>query len=348
MKTKKIRSDSVEARFGLELLEEKIEEYYLGQLMSAKDTAIAMTNDGITVSDDTVLRLVSKFGVRRSKAMAISLVKSTLPRVKMIDDEMESIIDGIVIGDGHIRVNNNTKIGRVVIGSMYEEFALYCQKLLSRYKAQDPHYNSGEKGIGMWETKTLHHIDFYEQHQRWYPGGVKDIPSDIRFTPMMLTLWHLGDGCLSSPLNGNARYMYFSTNSFSRESLENIVVPKFAEIGVEVSRITEDNRVFIATKSIAHLLKFMGGKSPVSCFDYKFDIEEWRAMTSMRQAAESAGLSYGRLSNWVKNGLIEHSRSPGGKKVVFTEDQLSSLRSRVDSGELPIESGKKRRVVDFV
>ena len=342
---RKPRSDSVEARYGKDFVYSKIKECYVDAMMSAKDTAIAMTSNGIPISDDTVLRLVSKMGVRRSKAMAISLVKSTLPRKRFMDDNILDVVDGMVIGDGTIRPNHNTKLARVVMGSVHKEFALYCQSLMLPYKSQYPHYSPGEKGKGMWATSTLHHIDFYEQYLRWYPGGKKDIPSEIRFTPMMLTLWHLGDGCLSSPLSGNARYMYFSTNSFPRSSLEGIVVPKFNEIGVKVARITGDNRVFIATESIAHLLKFMGGKSPVRCFDYKFDIETWRTMTSMKKAAEAVELSYGRLANWVKQGLVEYSRSPGGKKVVFTDEQLSALSSRVESGELPRESGKKRRIV---
>ena len=53
-------------------------------------------------------------------------------------------------------------------------------------------------------------------------------------------------------------------------------------------------------------------------------------------------LDYGRLANWVKKGIVSHTRSAGGKKVVFTESQINILNNRIISGELPIENGKKR------
>lgn len=342
---RKIRSDSAENIYGIENLRNLVTEYYQNQKMSSEETSkILREKHQIEVSDDIVLRLVEKFCIKRSHSEAISISKLTLCQDRVLTKELVQIIDGLNFGDASIRCNHNTRVARLSLGSVHQEFASYCQNLLLIYKMSDPHFYPGPKGKGMWETKTLFHRDLYEMYLRWYPNDIKVIPSDIEFTPEMVLLWYLGDGCLSSPLNGNARYMYFATNCFSRESLEKIVVPKFAEIGIEVCRITDDCRVFIQTNSIPRLLKYMGGRSPVSCFDYKFDIEEWRINTPMKQAALMLNIEYQRLSNWVKHGLIEHSRSPGGKKVVFTADQLKSLADRIESGELPREKGRKRPV----
>jgi len=264
--------------------------------------------------------------------------------IRFLTRELKNIIDGLVFGDGSISANHRTRVGRVKIGSMHKEFAEYCFSILNLYSPSEPYFYPGLKGSGMWDVQTLHHPDLYEMYLRWYPNGIKIIPYDIEFSPTMILLWYLGDGCLSSPLKGNARYMYFATNCFSKESLETIVVSRFSEIGIKVQRITDDCRVFIDTNSINNLLQYMGGKSPVSCFDYKFDIEEWRTFVPMHQAAIDLKIDYNRLANWVKQGLIEHNRSPGGKKVVFTPEQMDKLSKRLDSGELPREKGKKRKI----
>lgn len=341
-----VRNDSLEMKIGVKNIKSIIQTYYVERLMKCEDVAnIIMEKFGVSCSDDAVLRVVNKLGVKRSKAKAISLSRCKLDSNKIMTDRLVGIIDGMMFGDGYLEFNQETKVARIKIGSCHEECSLYYSDLLHEYGCSEPSFNSGLKGIGMWSVYTKFHPDLYEQRIRWYPGGVKQIPADIEFTPEMILLWYLGDGCLSSPLEGNARYMYFATNCFSKDSLERIVVPKFSEIGVEVARITDDSRVFIATNSINKLLQYMGGKSPVKCFDYKFDIEEWRTFMPMKEVAIKANIDYGRLSNWVKQGYIEHSRSPGGKKVVFSEDQFKKLLSRLDSGELPRESGKKNRII---
>ena len=342
---RKLRKDSAEYKFGIDKLNNLISEYYLQGKLSAEETSIVLKEKhGIDISNDIVLRLAQKFNYKRTHAEALSLSMLTMKQDRLIDDSIKNIIDGLNFGDGCIVINKNTRVGRLQFGSMHEEFSKYCSNLLSMYMCSEPHYNSGTKGVGMWSVKTLYHRDFYEMYLRWSPNGIKQIPADIDFNPTTILLWYLGDGCLSSPIKGNARYMYFATNCFSKESLERIVVPKFSEIGIKISRITEDSRVFIATDSINDLLQYMGGKSPVSCFDYKFDIEEWRTFIPMHRAAIDLKIDYARLANWVKQGLVEHNRSPGGKKVVFTPEQMDKLSKRLDSGELPREKSKKRKI----
>lgn len=340
-----MRKDSLEMKLGTDVLKEIVQIYYIDNFMKADDVAEVIKGKFNTpCSGDSVLRIIERLGMKRSKAEAISLGKCTLKRDKIINDKLKNIIDGLLFGDGSSEINVDTKVGRIKMGSCHEEFSLYCSECLKDYLCSKPKYFTGTKGVGMWNIYTKFHPDIYEQHLRWYPDGIKTIPSDIEFSPEMILFWYLGDGCLSSPLKGNARYMYFATNCFSRESLEEVVVPKFKEIGVDVSRVTDDCRVFIETGSINALLEYMGGKSPVRCFDYKFSIEEWRTYTPMKKAALELNIDYGRLSNWVKFGLIEHDRSPGGKKVVFTSEQLAKLSSRLDSGELPRERGAKHRI----
>jgi len=340
-----IRSDSLEGKYGTEFLKELIIKYYVNELMSStKAASIIREKHNVPITPDKILKLTRKIGITRGKSEAVSLWKRGMSYESVMNDELKSVVDGLLMGDGCITIDDNTKVGRLSLGSVHKEFAQYCSNLLKVYGVSEPSYRPGEKGLGMWSIRTFSHPDFYVQRQRWYPNGKKDVPSDVVFDKMFMVLWYLGDGCLSSGSEtGNSRYLYFATQGFPRKSLEEIVVPKFGEIGVEVRSVNKDNCVNISAISFWDLLKFMGGESPVGCFDYKFDLEEWRKLPGMHEVSEMLNLDYQKLSYWVKVGVIEHSRSPGGKKVVFTEDEILNLRARLDSGELPRESGKRVR-----
>jgi len=242
-------------------------------------------------------------------------------------------LDGLLLGDGYVNPNHNTKVGRVSMGLQHLEFLDYCMSFVKEYEPEEPKIYYGKKDNGIWTSKTHFHPDLYEQYLRWYPGGKKDIPEDIELTPTTVLLWYLGDGSLSAVNSANSRSLYFATNSFPRKSIENILVPKLEAIGVETLRITPDNRLFIATRSIPVLLDYMGGKSPVACYDYKFEIEEWRKWKTMKEAAKEVDISYNRLASWVKHKQVDHSRSPGGKKVMFTDEQIEALKAKLDNGE---------------
>ena len=344
---RRVRSDSIEGRYGAEFVRSLVLEFYVNRKLSSTEAVECIEKEyGIKMSADKLLQLAKRLGVTRGKSEATSLSRRTISYDPIMTDDIRDIVDGILMGDGNISVNVNTGVGRLRLDSAHKEFAQYCSDLLRPYDASIPSFSPARKGKGngMWYTQTRFHPDFFEQYERWYYNdGKKDIPQDIRFTKMFLLLWYLGDGSISAPNDMNSRSLYFSTNSFSRRCLDEIVVPKFEEIGIDVRGISKDNRTSIASKSIYRLLQVMGGESPVKCFCYKFDLEEWRTWKPMKQVAKELYISYQKLSHWVKIGKVNHNRSPGGKKVMFTQDQFDMLRIRIDSGELPRQKGKKAR-----
>jgi len=333
---------------------EKIKGYlkhlYIDRQLSTNGIPEVMESEyGIRMSSGKCFHILEEMGILRSKSESISLATSSLDYSRSyLTDEMFAIIDGIVIGDGTMNVNRNTKVARVSISGAQEEFIKYCKKLLSPYGPSELSYTKSDgtkDGLGTWTVRTKFHPDIYKMYNRWYDeNGVKDIPHDVSFYPVTILLWYLGDGSLSSLNKNNSRTLYFSTNSFSKESIEKNLVTKFEKIGMEVSRITSDNRLFLKTKSIVKLLKYMGGESPVKCYSYKFDIEPWRLKKSMKDVSSELNIDYQRLANWVKTGFVEHSRSPGGKKVLFSTEEFDKLMERFRSGELSREKHRKTTI----
>ena len=217
---------------------------------------------------------------------------------------------------------------------------------MSPYDAGELCYtpSNGEKdGLGIWTTTSKFHPDLYTVYKRWYnDNGIKDVPEDVSLKPMSIMLWYLGDGSLSSRMT-NSISLYFSTNSFSKKAIEENLSNRMEELGFLTNRITKDNRLFIKTESIVSLLAYMGGESPVKCYSYKFNVDEWRKKKTMKEVSELLKIDYGKLAALVKTGFINHSRSPGGKKVLFSNDEFKELSERISSGEIPREKHKKTK-----
>lgn len=343
---RRIRKDSFEACHDMDEIERILRHLYTDKRMSTTEIPKVMRDEyKIQISGMKCYLLIRRLGIMRSMSESVSIATSELNYdVVIMNDELRDIVDGIVIGDGNISPNHNTKVARLSISGSHKDFISYCRRLLMPYSPSELSFRDGEKGIGTWNTTTKHHPDIYKMYVRWYPNDKKDVPEDIVLSPTVILLWYLGDGSLSSVNDNNSRSLYFATNSFRRESIENILVKKLKEIGIVTSRITSDNRLFIDTKSMPRILEYMGGESPVQSYSYKFDIEDWRKMKSMKEVSIELNIDYQKLANWVKTGFVKHSRSPGGKKVLFSDDEYTMLKNRIDSGELPKEKGKKAHV----
>ncbi len=348
---RKIRKDSFEFNNDMEFIVCKLKELYVDRQLSTNQIPIIFEQETkIKITSGKCYSILSDLGLLRNKSESISLATSTLDYSKtFLNDNTTAILDGIVMGDGTMNVNHKTKVARISISGAQEEFICYCKKLLGVYDACDPVFTppSGiiKESLGVWTTRSKFHPDLYTVYNRWYNiNGVKDVPPDVSLMPMSILLWYLGDGSLSSRTSGNSVTLYFSTNSFSREAIKNNLCSRMEDLGFLTSRITDDNRLFIKTGSIVPLLDYMGGESPVKCYSYKFDIDDWRKKKSMKDVAKELQIDYGKLASLVKTGFIKHSRSPGGKKVVFSQEEFDDLSKRLSNGEIPRGKGKQVKI----
>lgn len=345
---RRIRKDSFEYHHDMNFISNELKSIYLDEQLSTNQVPERFREKtGIQITNGKCYEIISRLGILRNKSESVSLSLSSLDYSQtFLTENMISILDGIVVGDGTINPNHNTKVARIIISGSQEEFIKYCCNLLKSYDACIPFFtpsNGRKDSIGTWTTRSKFHPDIYKVYNRWYKNGKKDVPEDFSLDPISLLLWYLGDGSLSSENKSNSLSMYFSTNSFSKESIQKSIVDRLENINFHASRITEDNRLFMKTESIVPMLKYMGGESPVKCYSYKFNIDEWRLKKSMKEVSKILNLDYQKLANWVKTGFVKYSRSPGGKKVLFSEDEFNELSNRLSSGELSREKHKKAK-----
>jgi hypothetical protein len=188
-----------------------------------------------------------------------------------------------------------------------------------------------------FQGRSRSHPDFYKQYQRWYRfrNGkfIKSVPTDVRITPVSVMMWYLGDGSVVHPKDDSTINLRLSTDGFTKDEVDYLVT-KLEEIGISCHRNTS-NRIMIDASGIPAFFDFIGRKSPVSCYDYKFDLPLWRFESKrMKEVSEELGVDYNRLSHLVKIGKIETFRlSPLGRPR-FLVEHINKIREMKNNGEI--------------
>ena len=259
-------------------------------------------------------------------------------KTTFLNEQTTEAIDGFILGDGGIKINDAQTSGRLCCTVEHQGFCAYMMNFFSSYapsckKEKDESMRQGFR----WAGITLSHPDLYQQYLRWYPEVFgkreKQPPDDVRITPLSVMIWYLGDGSMITNEDSNSIMLRISTDSFRPERVE-FLASKLQEKGIACHR-NGDNRIMVDAKGIPAFFDFIGHVSPVSCYKYKFDVPAWRLTTvKMRQAAQDLGVDYQRLAYLVKIGKAPATRLQAGGKPLFTQEQIGALRELKQAGVL--------------
>jgi len=190
----------------------------------------------------------------------------------------------------------------------------------------------------MWSGTTKHHPDIQKQYLRWYPEingkRTKQPPNDVRITPKSVMLWYLGDGSLYANNKENTISIQLSTDSFLPEKVR-FLANKLNSISIHCHR-TNDNRIRISSKGIPAFFNFIGDKSPIKCYDYKFDrVPIWRFSSKrMSEVANDLDISYNRLSHLVKIGKIDCYRASEKGRPRLLPEHIEQAKKLKLEGQL--------------
>ena len=289
----------------------------------------------INITSNVVYLLLKEFDIpMRTISESVSMATRSLDYSKNIlkDNPIAlETMDGLIISDGSISNKDGQIYHRFSIASSQEEFMNYCRNKLL---CLNPSEVSGREALGYARNKgyeksaygfsTSFHPDITKQRIRWYINGKKIIPNDIRITPLMLKMWYYGDGSIVNDKISNTCTLRLSTDGFTSQEVNFLIQQLELQIGIK--SVNADGRIRLRTESISKFFSYIGRKPEILCYSYKFDIDEWRFWRSMKEVAKDLNISYSRLSHLVKTKSIEFNRSPGGKKVFFTESQIEKLK----------------------
>jgi hypothetical protein len=246
-------------------------------------------------------------------------------------------VDGHLLGDGGINIDKRmkSKKARATCGLEHKEF---CEYLIKPFEGTVKKYKHKKMKQGFfWWGYSKYSAELYEQYLRWYPEQdgkrLKQVPEDVVISPTSVMMWYLGDGSVVHPKDDSSIMLRLSTDGFNPSGVD-LLVKKLNDIGIVCHR-NNDNRIQIKAKGIPAFFNFIGRKSPVKCYDYKFDLPEWRFESKrMREVADELGVNYNRLSHLVKIGHIETYRlSPNGRPR-FLPSHIKICREMIKNGEL--------------
>jgi hypothetical protein len=310
----------------------KLRECYIDKKMST--TAIAADSEsllGVKVSPATVYQTLIREDIPlRSMSESISIATATLDReVSFLDHKSTDWIDGFLLGDGSIAFRKGDYMGaRFTMGSPYKEWIEYGMKGLSDYGVSEPKMaieigESEKNPNGYWYSRTFTHPDIVSQAKRWYPDGTKHVPEDVVISPCSVLLWYLGDGSFNYD-DSNCSRLRFATCAFAVEEIENILIPKLKALGLDATRHHHKNDVYIRAQSIKRFFSLIGTESPLADYAKKFDIPSWLFLHRLSDFVHDPKERH-MVNYWVRLGKVEHTRSPGGKLMLFTDDQRDAL-----------------------
>jgi hypothetical protein len=257
-------------------------------------------------------------------------VRTSLDHTKTwVTERMIEWVDGFLLGDGHIARAS----AYAVISSSNPNWTRYAMSGFETYKPSPPKMHlvatgaSKEKKYEAWQSTTLSHPDLKAQRDRWYPGGRKRIPQDVRLTGTSLRLWFLGDGSLD---NG---YVRIAANDFTREEL-GPVLGRLRGMGLDFhfgvsTGIGTEVRLYLAAKGTAVFFDLIGKRCPVEGYEYKFEVDPDRWLRTIEGTARELGVS----RFWIRN-LIQSGRARAIKrnKLLFITpkgfERIKEIRDR--------------------
>lgn len=246
-------------------------------------------------------------------------------------------VDGFLLGDGGLGVDKRmkSKKARARCGLEYKEFCEYLIGFFdgSTSKYKDHHMKQGFR----FEGRTLYSKELYEQYLRWYPKQdgkrLKQVPNDVVISPTSVMMWYLGDGSVVHPEDDSRIMLRLSTDGFKQRGVEHLV-EKLNKIGIVCHR-NNDNRIMVKARGIPAFFNYIGRKSPVKCYDYKFALPAWRFESKrMREVSEELDVDYQRLAYFVKIGKIETYRLTPKGRPRFLPIHIKKVEELIKNGEL--------------
>lgn len=139
------------------------------------------------------------------------------------------VLDGLMLGDGSI----SKATPRLVVPSIHPSYLQELRSYLPLSFGPSRHTDPAVAPIrGILATQQACHylqshsdLSLLQHRDRWYQSGKKNIPEDLRISPLSMVHWFYGDGTTSylhHTKNYSSVKLAFATNSFPLESVERL------------------------------------------------------------------------------------------------------------------------------
>jgi len=182
-------------------------------------------------------------------------------------------INGELLGDGHLRPHSVSS--QFTYSSKHLEYIQYISDTLSSFGIKQcgriRKIYLRKSNSYSHRYSSLRYVELSSTQKKWYPEGKKIIPRDIRFTPLTLRQWYIGDGYLRS--SGERSRIFLYTNGFTVLDVE-WLIKQLIKLEFKSTR-TNQNVIHVSRYSTKEFLNYIGN-CPVECYKYKWNYQDNR------------------------------------------------------------------------
>lgn len=268
-----------------------IDKEILENLYLVKKLSIRKICYELKISKQIVSREIDRHKIQKNtKSEAVRLALNNGQILKDLTNFERDIIYGEILGDGCLTKGENGTTPYYRHSCKYIDYIVWLKTLLPNvfWNKKDIFSNIDKKTGKMYHFINSNiHEDFSGIFDKFYyfneeKGKYKKrIPEDLKINPTVLLHWFLGDGSASQYVDKKGKKhtdIYFSTFDFNEYDLSRIVIPQLNEMGIfcKVKLKKSGPILVVYAESYKRFYEIIGFKSPVSCYEYKFDIAKER------------------------------------------------------------------------
>ena len=192
-----------------------------------------------------------------------------------ITPDIQSIIDGLLLGDGWIGTRNDKTAYLVIhqteshkkwleeLKKIFEKNGILCSEITLKRTSMNKHIMGKKEAMckPMFGFNTNFYVPLISYRRRWYPNEKKMIPSDVDLSPLALSQWYMGDGCL------HVGRIQLATMGFKKEEVE-LLSKKINKLYNWHSKVYV-NLELNKKKEVSEFLK-LTEPYKIHCFNYKW------------------------------------------------------------------------------
>lgn len=210
------------------------------------------------------------------------------------------ILEGCLLGDGHLELHKNSKNACFSYGSSSKQhtifihnfFINFCSDNYQKIKRIETFDNRTNKTYVRYVFKTKCNNFFTEQQKRFYFNKKKMVPLDLTIDNKLLLMWYIGDGELEKKYG----YIKLHTNSFTFDEVQ-FLCNLLKEFNANVSEKEKQQYIIsIPRNKVKNFLCYIG-ECPIE--DYK---HKWKQVPYKNKNIEENGINfYEKLYPLIEN-----------------------------------------------
>ncbi len=112
----------------------------------------------------------------------------------VLTDRQREIIDGEMLGDGHLACSGAYKNASL---RWHQKSLEHTELLRDEFSELSPSFAPRTDAAVGWTLHTACNPDLTVQHARWYKKKTKIVPDDLVLSPLTCFHWYIGDGSLT-------------------------------------------------------------------------------------------------------------------------------------------------------